>query len=918
MMDQDTILEILGGGGPEIEVLKENLDQVAAFLELAGTLDKLPQMDRRVSEDGVSLYHAISKEKEMATLEAALTGFFGEPIKKAGAPLSSDLTDNLTINYLGGVKQDQALFLKRIGQSELYGALFPWQRKVNVITVHLGLYNPVMPDDDYKRLEKLVAETIAQQVSEEVENGLAGQVQGISLPSFLQMSEMEGSTCSLRIRSGDKSGMLHLLNGNLIDAETDDLNHKDAAYAILGWDSPTIEILKTVGRTKNEIGLPLMHLLMDSLRQKDQREFEKDAPPEKALEKKTLKKEVQKLERKKAYPAEEPAEKARGRAFEKPPSMSAKQKMPHVRGESGREEVVLERENTGNQAAAPVEKPPSEPRKKEPEADVSIDKSLIQEHAPRHSKRRKAGKSAMDLKLSKKIVMVAVLALLILCAAGYFIFQGIKGEGAGDSFERLMAKVEQLTDADVQEKLLMDFINAHEPGEDTARAEIKLQEIWRQNEEDNYQKTIDAVNKLPIDQVFEKSAKALYSRFLEKYPNSRYTEDIQQAVSEISGLSEDIVFSSLKNMGGKNYIEKIDSCTNYLSLFPQGKHRDIVKRMFSETLGESYIDFKKEIAECERNAMWDACLTLCEDYLEAFSDYLDTREVKTIQDRIQMQKDYSVLQAQVQGLDDDTVRRRYMAFMTANPDSPNNEEIKTHLQKMDQHVTEERQWTSLKKSIQGSGLSLQERIDKIERYIFQNSSGRYIAEAREILISLREESDMHSVEPEQPIKSLGSEGKAEKEADEQYAALAKRRAEADRLNRKKQEAIAALEETKGRFVLSGDSAVMDQKTGLMWSLIDSWQEQGVCMDHRSARRYVNELRYNGHDDWRLPTSAELAGIYKNEPYFPDSGARWYWTSEIFAKGYSYIVNTVSAKQETVFKKVTHDVEACGTVRAIRP
>ena len=277
-MDQDAILELLGSGDSELEALKENLEQLAGFLELVEMVDKLPKMDRRVSEDGVSLYHAISKEKEMAALEAALGVFFGEPVKRAGEPLSSDLTDNLTISYLGGVKEDQTLFLKKINQSEIYGALFPWQRKVNIITVHLGLYNPVMSDDDYEKLEKLVTETITQRVSEEVGSDLAGQVQGISLPSFLQMSEMEGSTCSLQIRSKENSGMLHLLNGDLIDAETDELKHKDAAYAILSWDNPVIEILKAVGRTQNEIKLPLMHLLMDTLKQKDQQE--RRHPPE--------------------------------------------------------------------------------------------------------------------------------------------------------------------------------------------------------------------------------------------------------------------------------------------------------------------------------------------------------------------------------------------------------------------------------------------------------------------------------------------------------------------------------------------------------------------------------------------------------------------------------------------------------------
>ena len=390
-MDQDTILDILGSGGSELEALKENLEPLTGFLALVDTLDKMPQMDRRVSEEGVSLYHAISKEKEMAALEAVLGVFFGEPVKRAGEPLSHELTDNLTINYLGGVKQDQALFLKKISQGEMYGALFPWQRKVNVITVHLGLYNPVMPDDDYEKLEKLVTETITQRVSEEVESDLTGQVRGISLPSFLQMSEMEGSTCSLRINSGENTGMLHLLNGNLIDAETDELKHKDAAYAVLSWDNPTIKILKTVGRTKNEIKLPLMHLLMDSMRQKDQREFEKDAPPKKTVEKTPQKKETESPDRKEADFTEAPTEITPQKIEKKatPPPSEPKPKEPKPTVEIDKAEVVPEKESLDKQSAGPVEENPPEPQEKAPEADDAIDDSLIQKNASRRPKRQK-------------------------------------------------------------------------------------------------------------------------------------------------------------------------------------------------------------------------------------------------------------------------------------------------------------------------------------------------------------------------------------------------------------------------------------------------------------------------------------------------------------------------------------------------
>jgi hypothetical protein len=283
-----------------------------------------------------------------------------------------------------------------------------------------------------------------------------------------------------------------------------------------------------------------------------------------------------------------------------------------------------------------------------------------------------------------------------------------------------------------------------------------------------------------------------------------------------------------------------------------------------------------------------------------------------------MEKDFSILQTQVKEMDNDAARSKYTAYMTAYPDSPHNLEIKKTLQRMDLDVTAGRQWNSLKKSLNSASLSSQVKIDRIENYLSQNSASPHAAEAREILKSLRKDVSKHLAEREQSIKRLSSEENAKKGAEEEYAVLVKQKAEQDRIKREKQNVITALKKTQGRFVLSGKSAVVDQRTGLMWGLLDSQRELGECIDHRAARRYVKTLRLNGHHDWRLPTSAELAGIYKNKPFFPGSGDEWYWTSEIFVKGYSYIVNTVSAKQETVFKKVTHDVEACGSVRAVRP
>lgn len=876
-MDKDAILGILGTGGSELELLKENLEQLTGFLSVVEAIDKLPEMDRRVAEDGLSLYHAISKENEIAILENTISTFFGEPVKRSGDPLPSHLEDNLTVNYLGGVKPDQTLFLKKIGQNELYAALFPWQRKVNVNTVHLGLYNPIMPDSDYERLNQLVTESITQRVSEELDGSVTGQVQGISLPSFLQMSEMEGSTCSLRIRSDDKVGMLHLLNGELIDAETGEKKDREAAQTIIAWDNPSIEIRKAVGRTQNKIQIPLMHLLMSSLQKKDEEAYEKDAPPKKE-------------------PAKSPPKKE--------PSMVSPDKKA--------EEI--------EPAAEPPDELPPEPEIETAKEDAVIDDALVEKEPPKPLKRKKVDKSAIDLKPKKKFptALVAGLAVVIVCVVGFFIFEGMLNGSGGSDYQQLMRQVDRLKDVDAQEKLLMDFINNREPDDETTQAELKLQELWQQNEEVNYQKAMDRVNNLPMDASFEENAKTIYASFLEKYPNTQHRNEIEQALSEITGLSEDIIYSELKNLSEKDYVQKIQSLEKYLSNYSDGKYIDSVKKMITETLGRSYQDFKREIGVCERNGTWDACLKICDDYLGAFSNYLDTSEIQSIRSRIQANKDYADLEEEVKGVDDNTARSLYLAYLDANPDTPNRDAIEKALANMNKKAAAGRHWESLKKDIQGSGTSLKRKIDKLETYISNNHNSPYITEAREILKNLEKEAAKQLSQRKEQRKSKAAEEQAKKEAEARYAELLKKQEESARIENEKSITRTALENTGGRYTSEGDSAVIDQRTKLMWSLLDSQREIGTCMDHRTAIRYVQGLQHNGHSDWRLPTSAELASIYKNKPYFPASGADWYWTSEKFAKGYSYIANTISAKQESAFKKVPRDVEQCGAVRAVRP
>ena len=107
-----------------------------------------------------------------------------------------------------------------------------------------------------------------------------GQIEGISLSSFLQLLQMESKTCTLSItsRQGKKTGALYFLEGTLIDAETPDLEGEAAAYEIVSWEETKIKIVNTLSKEERKIVQPLMNILMEGAKLKDEKEAETEKP----------------------------------------------------------------------------------------------------------------------------------------------------------------------------------------------------------------------------------------------------------------------------------------------------------------------------------------------------------------------------------------------------------------------------------------------------------------------------------------------------------------------------------------------------------------------------------------------------------------------------------------------------------------
>lgn len=117
-------------------------------------------------------------------------------------------------------------------------------------------------------------DVITDCIFDELNAGAVGEIEGISLASFLQLIEMEKKTCTLHVNAHEKSGIMHFLKGELMAAETADLDNVDAVYEMICWERIKIGIENFCRKKEKEIEPPLMSVLMEGLKIKDEKEHE--------------------------------------------------------------------------------------------------------------------------------------------------------------------------------------------------------------------------------------------------------------------------------------------------------------------------------------------------------------------------------------------------------------------------------------------------------------------------------------------------------------------------------------------------------------------------------------------------------------------------------------------------------------------
>ena len=79
-----------------------------------------------------------------------------------------------------------------------------------------------------------------------------------------------------------------------------------------------------------------------------------------------------------------------------------------------------------------------------------------------------------------------------------------------------------------------------------------------------------------------------------------------------------------------------------------------------------------------------------------------------------------------------------------------------------------------------------------------------------------------------------------------------------------EEDLALVEEEVPNFVDNGDGTISDTRSNLMWKKDDSFKEFGYGINWFEAQDYcemLNEKKYAGYDDWRLPSGEEAKSVF---------------------------------------------------------
>ena len=751
---------------------------------------------------------------------------------------------------------------------------------------------------------------------------VGGQIQGISLGSFLQIVHMDKTSCTLKIYSNDDVGYLYLDDGALIAAEADELNGLEAAYEVMSWNK-TVIIIDSAPAPEKNISTPLMSILMEGLRRKDERnaqletvddtrkEIEVEFDPDTYVSKDD---EISSQFVDGAGQAKAEGSTESGSDFE----------LDY--GDDSPPEPVLEVEK---EVEKPVDRPSptaafekfEEKNQEQPEeADTPSIEDDETNDVEFEGEDSLLPENTVKGKV-KKLIVIAVILSAATFGALYFYEDSLLRK----NYEAMVVKLQNQYSTDKMKKILSGFINTTEDGDTYLPKAVALM-----NELDMLSKIDKQVKALPVDDDYKRIATGLYREFQENYSNSVLQGYVVKKTTEIPVRLEGIAFKKLGLAAGLSVDTRMGEYKKFLDNYPRSSHRQAVKNMVAAVGDEVYVTLKRNSHKCDKAESWESCISIADRFIIDFSSDNRVDAVKELRDKMQEKSEYYDLKFRASAVEFSEARAMFARYLKKNPDSFMKKDLRREISMLNRKIDFKSKWDETYRFCTNKLIPLSQRIRELKDYIERDYSGLFKNESAKLSIQLKNEGkvarekkyrrDKERIETNRIAKIQAEKDKVEKDKEDARQRLLKKQKHEKRLKDESERMTRLLGESESRFQVNSDRTVKDSRTGLVWSIIDSGIEIGECLTYGKAKSYVKTLRTGGYKDWRLPAAGELALLYNSKPYFPSSGSQWYWTSETIDQAMIHGDKAVIfyPDQKDVYKRVLLEYSNCGYVHAVRP
>jgi CheY-like chemotaxis protein len=111
---------------------------------------------------------------------------------------------------------------------------------------------------------------LADELQRVLDPKAVGRISGITLFGLLQLLEVERKSGLVLVKASQREGRLYFDEGTFVHAHTRVLDGLEAAYEILGWPDPAVEIFYKRRARQRTVREPLQHVLMEAARLLDE------------------------------------------------------------------------------------------------------------------------------------------------------------------------------------------------------------------------------------------------------------------------------------------------------------------------------------------------------------------------------------------------------------------------------------------------------------------------------------------------------------------------------------------------------------------------------------------------------------------------------------------------------------------------